>query len=119
MARYRTYKNGIFGHRYKGFYIIRGEKKGRFEIWNEDKTVYRDGMYDYEDCEWFIDKETADEETMLMIKQLYDMEIYKLSELFVELMQKNEREGKLDPKNKKLYDLTEKVRWRKAGDREF
>lgn len=28
MARYRTYKNGITGHRYKGYYIIRGNEKG-------------------------------------------------------------------------------------------
>ena len=47
------------------------------------------------------------------------MEIYKLSELFVELMQKRGIEGKLEPKYEKLYDLTEKVRWRKAKDREF
>lgn len=119
MARYRTYKNGIFGHRYKGFYIIRGKGKGKFEIWNEDKSVFQDSIYDYEECEWIIDKVTADESTMLMLRQLYDMEIYKLSELFVELMQKRGIEGKLEPKYEKLYDLTEKVRWRKAGDREF
>ena len=119
MARYRTYKNGIFGHHYKGFYIIRGKGKGQFEIWNEDKTVFQDCIYDYEECEWIIDKETADESTMLMLKQLYGMEIYKLSELFVELMQKKEIEGNLEPKYEKLYGLTEKVRWRKAGDRKF
>ena len=36
MAKYRTYKNGITGHRYKGYYIIKGETKGKFAIWNED-----------------------------------------------------------------------------------
>ena len=30
MARYRTYKNGITGHRYNGYYIIKGETKGTF-----------------------------------------------------------------------------------------
>ena len=27
MAKYRTYKNGITGHRYKGYYIIKGAMK--------------------------------------------------------------------------------------------
>ena len=35
MAKYRTYKNGITGHRYKGYYIIKGETKGKFAIWND------------------------------------------------------------------------------------
>ena len=45
MAKYRTYKNGITGHRYKGYYIIKGETKGKFAIWNEDKTVFKDNIY--------------------------------------------------------------------------
>lgn len=81
--------------------------------------MFRDSIYDYEECEWIIDKETADESSMLMLRMLYEMEIYKLSELFVELMQKRGTEGKLEPKYEELYDLTEKVRRRKAGDREF
>ncbi len=119
MGRYRTYKNGIFGHRYKGFYIIRGEK-GKFAIWNEDKTVFRENILDYDDCEWIIDKETADFSTQVMIKMLYDKEIYELSALFVELMQKKERNGgTLEPKSQALYEWTEKVRRRKAEERKF
>lgn len=118
MAKYRTYKNGITGHRYNGYYIIRGNAKGTYAIWNEDRTVFRDKIYDYDECEWIIDKETADEETLKLIMQLYDKEIYQLSSLFVELMQKKEREG-LDPANKNLYKWVEKVRRRKADDRPF
>ena len=36
-------------------------------------------VYDYDDCEWIIDKATSKEE-MLTIKKLYGMEIYQLSE---------------------------------------
>lgn len=118
MARYRTYKNGITGHKYNGYYIIKGENKGEFEIWNEDKTVFRDKIYDYDECEWIIDKETVNSEEMNMIKQLYQKEIYQLSALFVELMQKKNREG-LEPRSETLYKWVEKVRRRKAEDREF
>ncbi len=119
MARYRTYKNGITGHRYNGFYIIRGEKKGTFAIWNEDKTVFKDNIYDYDECEWIIDKATVNQEEMEIIKRLYKKEIYELSGLFVELMQKREREGTLDAESQKLYRWVEKIRKRKAEDREF
>lgn len=119
MARYRTYKNGIHGHRYKGYYIIKGDSKGKFEIWNEDKTVFKNNLYDYDDCEWAIDKETADKDTALMIKMLYDKEIFELSEMFLDLIGKKEREKELSPKDLNLYDWVEKIRKRKAEDRAY
>ncbi len=119
MAKYRTYKNGITGHRYKGYYIIKGETKGKFAIWNEDKSVFKDNIYDYDECEWVIDKETADHSTMVMIKMLYEKEIFELSGLFIELQKKKDRQGYLEPKSQNLYEWVEKVRRRKAEDREF
>lgn len=118
MARYRMYKNGIEGHRYQGYYIIRGDSKGTFQIWNEDRSVYKDNLYDYDECEWIIDKDTATEEELSMMKQLYEMELYQLSALFVELMKKKETE-KLEQKSAALYKLVGKVRKRKAEDRAF
>lgn len=118
MAKYRTYKNGITGHRYHGYYIIRGNKKGEFQIWNEDKSIYQNQVIDYDECEWIIDKATASSEELLMMRQLYELEIYQLSSLFVELMQKKEIE-ELDHRSEMLYKLVEKVRKRKAEDREF
>lgn len=118
MARYRTYKNGITGHRYNGYYIIKGDAKGRFAIWNEDKTVFKDNIYDYEECEWIIDKQTADIENLNIIKLLYEKEIYQLSSLFVKLIQKKEQEG-LNSKDENLYNWVEKVRRRKADNRQF
>ena len=56
---------------------------------------------------------------MVMIKMLYEKEIHELSTLFVELMQKRDREGSLDSKSQNLYNWVEKVRKRKAEDREF
>ncbi len=118
MARYRTYKNGITGHRYNGYYIIKGESKGTFAIWNEDKSVFKDNIYDYDECEWIIDKTVANPETLSMINLLYEKEIYQLSDLMVELIQKKDRQG-LDEKSKNLYEWVVKIRKRKAEDREF
>ena len=118
MAKYRTYKNGITGCRYKGYYIIKGDKKGNFSILNEDTSVFQKDIYDHQECEWIIDKKTAPEDEMLMIKMLYEKEIYQLSALFVELMQKREREG-LNGRSQTLYYWVEKVRRRKVEDREF
>ena len=118
MARYRTYKNGITGHRYNGYYIIKGETKGTFAIWKEDKTVLRDNILDYDECEWIIDKETADPENYNMIKLLYEKEIFQLSGLMLELMQKKDRQG-LDAKSENLYNWVVKIRKRKAEDRQF
>jgi len=118
MARYRTYKNGITGHRYKGLYIIRGDSKGQFSILDDSKTVLWDNLYDYEECEWAVDKNKASEEEIKMMKMLYDKEIYELSTLFVELMQKKQQQG-LDKKSENLYKWVEKIRKRKAEDRLF
>ena len=115
MARYRTYKNGITGHKYKGYYIIRGESKGLFQIWNEDGTVHKKDLYDYDECEWVLDKETATAEERRLMEQLYDREIYQLSSLFVELIQKE----KLEKKDRELYKWIEKIRKRKIEDRRF
>ena len=57
MARYRTYKNGIFGHKHNGYYIIRG-KKGEFSIQDEAGKTVMDKLYDFTDAEWEIDKMT-------------------------------------------------------------
>ena len=62
-----------------------------FSILNEDKTVFKDKIYDFDESEWIIDKETANPEELELIKQLYEKEIYQLSSLFIELMQKKEK----------------------------
>lgn len=118
MAKYRKYKNGITGARYKGFYIIKGSEKGGFSVVREDKSVFKDSLYDYNDCEWEIDKETASEQELEQMRRLYDKEIYELSEAFVKIMQKK-WEGPLTQEEEKLYKLVEKIRARKADERKF
>lgn len=117
MARYRTYRNGITGCRYRGYYIIRGEK-GKFQIWNEDATVHLDNLFDYDECEWIIDKEKAEKEEIAMAKSLYAMEFFELNSLFVELMQKRKTVG-LDEAGEVRYRWISKIRRRRVKDREF
>lgn len=118
MARYRTYKNGITGHRYKGYYILKGQEKGQFSIVNENKELFRNHMYDYDDCEWEIDKQTCSQKELECIKKLYQKEIYQLSALFVDLMQQKEKNS-LDLEQENLYKWVEKIRRRKVKNREF
>lgn len=118
MARYRTYKNGITGHRYKGYYIIKGEKKGLFQIWNADRSVYQKDIYDYDECEWIIDKAVATSQEWTTMKQLYGMDIYLLSAGLVELMEKR-ADNALTEDEKRIYGWVEKIRKRKIEDRKF
>lgn len=118
MARYRTYKNGITGHRYKGYYIIKGDTKGTFEIWDKDKTVLQDHIYDYDDCEWIIDKTTAQGNEIEILKELCQKEIYQLSNLLVEFIEKKEN-GDMTADDVSLYQWVEKVRRRKVKNREL
>lgn len=85
---------------------------------NEDKSIFRDKMLDYDECEWCIDKTTAGESDKEVIKTLYEKELYQLSALFVDLIQKKEKEG-LEKESADLYRWVEKVRKRKAEDREY
>ncbi len=118
MARYREYKNGIFGHRYKGFYIIRGESKGNFKVVSEDNKDVLTGLLDFDECVWQIDKLTASDDDIAIIRSLYDKDLFQLSSLYMDLHQKN-LAGGLDESSKNLYTWTEKVRNRKDEDRKF
>ena len=118
MARYRTYKNGITGHRYKGYYIIKGHSQGKFYIVDSNKDVIKKDLYDYDECEWYIDKISCSSVESKLITKLYKKEIYQLSALLVDLMKEKERNN-LDPDKEKLYYWVDKIRRRKAEDREF
>lgn len=117
MARYRQYKNGIFGHRYKKRYIIRGEKGG-FSVVDENKNVLAENLEDFDDCEWFIDKMAATNIQKNRMKSLYDEEIYQLSNTLIELMEKKNSMG-LSDEEEELYDMVGKVRKRKTKERAF
>lgn len=116
MARYRLYKNGIYGHRYKGYYIVKDGKK--FSILGTDKTVLEDDLKDYYDAEWEIDKITASPEMLKILQELYSEEIYMLSKFFDEMMKKDNAEG-LTKSESDFYVWVKKIRARKAENKPY
>lgn len=118
MGRYRQYKNGIFGHRYNGLYVLKGESKGSFSVIDEDQKVIFSNLEDFEDCIWEIDKYTASEEDLVIAKELFEKEIYQLNAIYMDLWQKK-KDGNNDPKGEMLLKWSEKVRNRKAEDKGF
>lgn len=118
MGRYRQYKNGIFGHRYNGLYVLKGESKGNFSVIDEDQKVIFSNLEDFEDCIWEIDKYTASEEDLVIAKELFEKEIYQLNAIYMDLWQKK-KDGNIDPKDEMLLKWSEKVRNRKAEDKGF
>lgn len=120
MARYRLYKNGIFGHRYKGYFIIKDETEEgkKFSILGADKIVLKEDISDYADAEWEIDKVTASPKVLQIIQDLYSEEIYMLSKFFAELMEKDNGDG-LTSEEKDFYAWVKKIRRRKAANKPY
>lgn len=121
MARYRKYQNGIFGSRYKGFYIIKSEEdnKKKFKIVDENaEIVTNEEFKDYDEAQWWIDKKTATSKEIEVIEMLYKKEIYQLTELMMQYIEKSDKE-ELSLEEQKVYDMVTKIRSRKANDRPY
>ncbi len=120
MARFRTYKNGITGHRYKGYYVIRRviEDKKSFAVVNENQEQLSEEYPSYWDCEWFIDKMTASSELQELLLSLYQEDIYTLSQFMMNLMHKDETEG-INIDEKVFLEWVKKIRTRKADNKPF
>lgn len=112
MGKYRTYKNGIHGRRYRGFYVVKkGEKE--FDVIEEDGTLIVDGMQSLADCEWEIDKITNPPEIRQLTLELYTMQIYDLVQLHKDAQKKCSEQ----PENedyRKACDLVYSVLYRKT-----
>lgn len=123
MAKFRTYKNGIFGHRYKGYYILRNNanqfRKGKlYRVIDEEQNLIMDDTEDYFDCEWYIDKLKASDEEMKIYKTLYACEIPQLHRLCASYSIKTE-ENTITKEENILYLMTLKIRDRKIADKAF
>lgn len=114
MSKFRTYKNGVYGSKYHGCYIIpdeKGNRKTTFTIKDEDLNVIREKVEDYDESKWVIDIENADMKDLVMVKKLYQLEIYELTRLLMELMEK----GDDLTENEKILDKwLQQVRIRKS-----
>lgn len=119
MLRFRQYKNGIYGHRYRKLYIIKDSESKTYSISDTDGNVIMSGIEDVEDCKWEIDKAVATEDDLKMYQLLFSKQIYMLSSLIVELLDKKRQQGFLDDKDSKLFDMANTVRSRKADYKSF
>ena len=106
MSKYRQYKNGIYGIRYNGYYIVpegEGRKKTGFHVVDSNKELKFVTQPSIEDCKWLINIEKANEAEKKLIRKLYSMEIMLL-----------ERGDDLNEKEQMLNKWLEMVRDRKA-----
>lgn len=118
MAKFRIYKNGIEGHRYKGYYItrnnnskVRGSKL--YGIVDDEKNIILQNEPLYINCEWEIDKMTASDNVMELYKALYDKEIYELQRMIIHYSTLEE-EGTINELEMQMYEIVEKIRDRKV-----
>ena len=117
MARYRMYKNGIYGHRYKGMYIVKGERE--FSVLDGNGVVMEKAIPDYEDAEWCIDKRLASPMEIQVMRGLYGMEIYDLSLIMMRFIERKDKGEKLSESEESRYELVVKIRGRKADGKPF
>lgn len=115
MALYRTYKNGIYGRRYKKKYIVKEESYYRVYL-DKDELATEEKFENLEEAEWWITKEVATEEDMELICELYSQEMHLLNVLMFAYMDAEKEEG-LSEKRKKEYELLTAVRGRKAKNK--
>ena len=113
MATYRKYKNGIYGRKYKGFYIEKREDG--FAIISDDGIEASEKIPDYNEAEWIVDRFTMTDEERVMVQLLYSKEIYEINAILAELMDQKS----MDERDKELYNWCVKVRKRKAERKEF
>ena len=121
MARFRQYKNGIFGHRYKDLYVIRtGDsiKDYRYSIIDEDRNLIKSNMMSYWDAEWEIDKLQTPPQEMQVVRKLYAEDIPTLNRFFVQLTERKHEEA-LSIEENELLDWIVKIRRRKTAGYEY
>lgn len=110
--KYRTYKNNIYGVRYKKFYIIPSEGK-TCDILDNQLYVFKEGFEDKEDAAWFIDKTVANDDERKVLNILYSKEIAELTEIMMKYY------GKTDPASKYIYNMAKRIRDRKNDNKEW
>lgn len=121
MGRFRTYKNGITGHRYKRLYIVRHfspDGKKTYGICDETGRMFSGTYQNFWDAEWEIDKFTASPELRALLKELYEENFVRIDAFFRELMEKKEK-GEITPKEAEFLEWITKIRNRKAKGKPY
>ena len=119
MARYKQYENGIFGHKYKGYYIVKDNPDARrstFSVMRDDSSVALKGLPDFHEADWSIDIKTATEEEISLVRELEKKPIYELNGEVVRYAELAEV-GTLTKEQKKTAAWVEKIRNRKSENK--
>lgn len=115
--KYRTYKNGITGHRYKMYYIT-AEGRKNYSVLDPQGTAVNTALPSFEDAQWEIDKLTASPMELHVMKELYLEDINTLQGFLIKYSEKNS-DGTLTPEDAIFTDLVTKIRTRKVENKEF
>ncbi len=109
---YKTYKNGVYGLKYKKYYIIPTED-GRCQIINDKAYIIVEAIENRKEAVWEIEKRTASEQEKKVLEFLYKKTIPELTTLMMEYYGKNE------PDEKYIYKMAEFIRDRKDEGKEW
>ena len=112
----RLYKNGLYGTRYKGYYIT-GERKD-YSIYDEAAEKIAEHIASKGECEWMIEKLTAGDTELEVMRELYSLEIVEISRKITFYFNLS-HERELTPIEAKTYALLVKIRSRKAKGEPF
>ena len=115
--KYRTYKNGITGHRYKRYYITAQGRKNYSVLDPQGMTVLT-ALPAFEDAEWEIDKVTAAPAELHVMRELYQEDISTLQGFLIKASEKNS-DGTLTMEDVLFAELVTKIRTRKVENKDF
>ncbi len=115
MATYRTYKNGIYGKKYKKYYIVPsiGSDNKYWNIVDEKQSILLDHLSTLYDAIWECDKLCATEDEMRAIHLLYQQNIPALTDLISSMETENHVNG-LSANEQMMLDFARKIRDRKT-----
>ena len=108
---YREYKNGIYGLRYRGLYIIPVDDK--CQVVDNKGYLVIDDLKDREDGIWAIEKRKASEQEKEVLEFLYKKTVPELTTYMMEYYNKS------DAQSKYVYKMSNLIRDRKEKDREW
>lgn len=119
MANFRKYKNGMYGLRRKGYFIIPSPSgKRSYSVSDGDGNIVLSGLKALYDAEWEIDKLAATQAELEVAREIYSHDLYSIENFFRCLYDKKSQ-GTADSEDLKLLEWVSAVRSRRTKNRPF
>ena len=109
---YRRYKNGIYGLKYRGLYIIPVDNN-KCQVINDKTFLLMDNIDSREDAIWEIEKKYASDKEKELLKFLYNKDISDLTSYMMDYYEKKDKESKY------IYKMANIIRDRKDKNKEW